>query len=84
MRARDGQKRVDIRLARGRQADRFGVHHLLACQPRLRQEPPHRRIEPQQRSGDFLQQGDQPVVAPHMQQLVRGNAALGLFVQLEK
>ena len=73
----DGQEGVDIRLSRGGQPDRFGVHQLLPRQPGLRQQPPHRRIEPHQRAGYLLQYGDQPVLALHMQQFMRGNAALG-------
>ncbi len=70
------QQRFEVGLAGPRQADHFSVDHLLGAQPNLVDEPPDRRMEPQDREQRLVREGEDPVAAGHVQQLVRGYRGL--------
>src|SRR5271165_4468848 len=79
-----GQQSFDVGIEGGGETNRFGVHQLLAGEPGLRQQQPDAGVEPQYRGRQFFQQGYQPVVAMHMQQLVTDDGALGFLAEGQK
>ena len=66
----EDEQRFHVRAPLGRRQHRQFVHHFLASQPHARDEPQHRRMKPEHRSHDFLSHHPDPVVAPHVKQLV--------------
>src|SRR5215471_17120229 len=76
------KQRLDVRIARCSQANNFRIHKLLPRQARLSEQPPDGRMKPKQRSCEFLQKSDEPVVTPDMKKFMTGNAELSLLVQI--
>src|SRR6185369_12958302 len=79
--AGDGSQRFEIGAARAGEADDLAVYDLLAAQSDAGEEHPNRRVEPEQGADGFLEEGPEPVAAPHVEQLVADDAALGLGVE---
>ena len=50
-------------------------------QTRLAQNPPDGRMKPEQRSDEFLNQCDQPIVAPHVQQFMACHSQFRFVLQ---
>ena len=74
--AGDREQRIQILLARPRQLDHFAIHHLLARQTDLAQQPPDRGMEPENTADQFFGQGEEPVAAPHVQNFMAQDGVL--------
>ena len=70
------QQRVEIGAARVGDQDRQLVDDGLARELDARHEPPHRRMEPEDRPDDLLAEHPGPVAPLHVMELVRDDGAL--------
>jgi hypothetical protein len=73
---REGEQRVEIGAARVGDEDRQLVHHRFPCQLDARDQPPHRRMEPENGTQDLLGDQPRPVAAADVVELVRDDGAL--------
>ena len=78
-----GQQSLDIG-PRPRQANDFCIHNLLARQFCLAEQPPNRRIEPEQSARDFFQYRHKPVSSSDVNEFMASNTPLLLFIKGEE
>ena len=82
--AGDREKSIEILVARSGEPDYCAIHHLLAGKAYLAEQPPDRRMKPENTTDQLFHQREEPIVTPDVDDFVAENGLLHRQVELGK
>ena len=74
--AGDREQSIEILVARSGELDYCTIHYLLAGKTNLAEQPPDRRMEPEDTADQLFHEGEEPVVTPNVDDFVAEDGLL--------